>query len=156
MKTKRTPTDLELLNFIYNNYYEEFISWAENGQNNRASKVYVPIDCDLLASQFGVDGDVIFGRLYYHLEKKYGYKHNDGANVHFFALKVGQDMHCVNFPYLASVLADLRQENKKFKLTMSLSLLAIALSTVSIGVTVYKEILLPRAQAYNKLLKNDG
>ncbi|WP_154116417.1 hypothetical protein [Vibrio cincinnatiensis] len=142
MKNRIIPTDLELLDFIYNYYYETYSEWNK-GNKDRQSKIYVPIDCKLIADHFNIDGDVIFGRLYYHLEKKYCYRQDDGAKVHFFAFKVGNDSKCIHFPYLASILAELRQEHKKFRLTVFLSTLAIVLSTFSIGVTVYKEIIMP-------------
>ena len=34
-------------------------------ENLRVTKNYVPIDIDLLGEELGVDGDIIFGRLYY-------------------------------------------------------------------------------------------
>lgn len=143
MKTRKTPTDLELLDYIYNYYYELYTKWDEEENKERQSKIYVPIDCQRIASHFGVDRDVVFGRLYYHLERKYGYRQDDGSSVHFFAFKVGNENKCIHFPYLSSVLADLRQEHKRFKLTVFLSTLAIILSTLSIGITAYKEIVMP-------------
>jgi len=52
--------------------------------------------------------------LYYDLENRYGYTKDDGSKVHFFSLGAGEDRHCVNLPLLASVLAGLRYENKRF------------------------------------------
>lgn len=156
MKTRKIPTDLELLDYIYNYYYESYAKWDDGKSNERQSKIYVPIDCELIAGHFGVNRDVVFGRLYYHLERKYGYKQDDGSNVHFFGFRVGNESKCIHFPYLASVLADLRQEHKRFKLTVFLSTLAIILSTLSIGITGYKEIVMPQEDAYNKAFKSDS
>ncbi|MGL4713256.1 MAG: hypothetical protein ACRCWP_12090, partial [Shewanella sp.] len=99
----RSPTDLEVLERIYSKYYQDFTEY-EDDENIRASKIYVPISCDEIAKKLKVDGDIVFGRLYYHMEKKYGYKQSDGSNVHFFAFRVGKESHCVNFPLLSSVL----------------------------------------------------
>lgn len=143
MKKRQTPTDLELLDFIYNYYYDSYAEWSENEPKVRQSKIYVPIDCLLIARHFEVDRDVVFGRLYYHCERKYGYKQDDGSNVYFFGFKVGIESKCINFPYLASVLADLRQEQRRFRWTLNTSIFAIILSTISIGITVYKEIVVP-------------
>ena len=63
-----------------------------------------------IAKILNVDADIVFGRLYYHLNEKFSYKHDDGSKVEFFALHVGDESHCINFPYLASVLADLQEK----------------------------------------------
>lgn len=69
---RRVPTDLEILNVIYEQYYDEFSSYDKNSPT-RSSKIYVPIDIGAIARRLH-DGDIVFGRLYYHLEKKYGYQ----------------------------------------------------------------------------------
>jgi len=135
---KKTPTDLELLNVVYDQYYDEFTKYS-NENRERSSKIYVPIDCATIADQLGVDGDIVFGRLYYDLENRYGYTKDDDSKVHFFALKAGEEMHCVNFPLLASVLAGLRHENKRFKITTLIAILALVISSISLGVSIYKE-----------------
>jgi hypothetical protein len=67
-----------------------------------------------LAEHFGIDGDIIFGRLYYHLEPKYRFTQKDNSKVNFFTLKAGEDTHAVQFPLLSSVLAELREKRKKY------------------------------------------
>ncbi len=120
---KPIPTDLELLNAIYYRYYETFARYSDD-ESSRSSKIFVPIDIDQIANSMKIDSDIIFGRLYYHLEEKYGYKQEgSGSTVHFFAMAVGKDHHCINFPYAASVLADLRNENRKFQISTSIACL---------------------------------
>jgi hypothetical protein len=133
---KKTPTDLELLNVIYEKYYDQFARYS-NESADRESKIYVPIDCTSIADELKVDGDIIFGRLYYDLDNRYGYTKEDGSKVHFFAPKVGKDRHCVNLPLLASVLAGLRHENKRFKLTTWISVIAIIISAISFGLSIH-------------------
>ncbi len=123
----RTPTDLQILDRIYERYYASFTAFDE-GKPQRSARIYVPIDVAELATHFGVDADIIFGRLYYHLEKKHGYKASDGADVPFFALRVGGDAHCVNFPYLASVLADLRSGDRKYRLATGMAVVSFVIS----------------------------
>src|SRR6266496_1199607 len=101
---KPLPTDLEILNAIYELYYDEFTDY-DRDPGSRDSKVFVPIDCDDIASDLGVDADIVFGRLYYYLEKKHRMKADDGSIVSLFVLVAGPDKHCVHFPYLASVLS---------------------------------------------------
>ena len=121
------PTDLAILNSIYERYYATFAAYSPDAKG-RSAKIYVPLDIKALAVQFGVDQDIIFGRLYYHLEKKHGYKDADGSLVPFFALRVGGDSHCVNFPYMASVLADLRSENRKYRITATIAVVGFLFS----------------------------
>lgn len=86
----------------------------------------------------------MFGRLYYHLEHKYGYKQKNGAAVHFFAhsLGVGEDreLHCVNFPYMASVLAELQQAhrtNRNNFIAAGVSAVGAILSAVFAAVAIF-------------------
>jgi hypothetical protein len=93
----------------------------------------VPIDCAKIVKHFGVDPDIVFGRLYSHLENKYGYKRSDGSRVHCFALRLKEDKKCINFPLLSSVVAGLREESSKFWLATWVSLLALVVSVFSLG-----------------------
>lgn len=134
---KNVPTNLNIMSYIYKRYYNEFVKF-ERDNRQRITKIYVPIDCQEIAKHFGVDGDIIFGRLYYHLENLYGYKQSDGNNVHFFALKIGSDSKCINFPYMASILASLKEEHKKFRIATIVSILAIITSVASLTINLTK------------------
>jgi len=68
---KRLPTDLKILDNIYNRYYQSFAAYS-NGDKGRSDKVYIPVDIKKIAEDLNVDPDIIFGRLYYHLEKNTG------------------------------------------------------------------------------------
>ncbi|SNY41496.1 hypothetical protein SAMN06265827_12853 [Orenia metallireducens] len=126
----KLPTDKQILEYIYKKYYGEFSSHSKENKI-RESKIYVPIDIEEVANHFKVDNDIIFGRLYYHLENKYGYVNKNDSIVHFFAKDVGEDRHCINFPYIASILANLRYQDKKFKITQVLSIAALIISIIS-------------------------
>ena len=130
---KWPPTDLEILEEIYRRYYAAFAEYSKESQN-RSTKVYVPIDINQLAEHFGIDGDIVFGRLYYHLEPKYGFTQQDDSKVHFFMLKAVEDTHAVQFPLLASVIAELRDERKKHVIATWLSVAALIISAISIGI----------------------
>lgn len=134
-KRKKIPTDLQILDEIYEQYYDLFESFSEN-HSQRSSKIYVPIDVELLAKKFNVDGDIIFGRLYYHLNKKHGYKKDDGSSVYLFARVAGKDKHCVNFPLVASVLIDLRRDNKKFWIATGIAIVSLIISIGSLIVSL--------------------
>lgn len=127
-----------MLETIYKEYYEEFSNF-QNGENcGRQSKVYVPIDCKLIAAKLNIDSDIIFGRLYNHMNKLHSYANDDGSKVPLFSLQIGVDRKCVHFPMLSSVLAGLQVENSKFKTTVWLSSTAIAISITSLIISMIK------------------
>lgn len=132
----KVPSDLSVLEAIYEEYHHEFSQFSRGGENSRQTKVFVPVDCQKIAQRLGVDGDIVFGRLYYHLEQKHGYKRPDGSNVAFFVLQAGNDRRCVNFPLLASVLAGLQEEDSKTRHATFLAWFAIGVSFISVVATV--------------------
>lgn len=150
----KVPTDLEILEYIYKKYYSVFTEFDKDSPS-RDAKIYVPIDCRKIADHFGVDRDIIFGRLYYHLEQKYAYS-SDGAKVHFFANRLKEDIKCVNFPYMASILADLQDRERKYGWSLKLSIVAIAIAAVSAGFTVYQALDLPPKEPMSEMQKAKG
>lgn len=126
----KPPSDRKILSTIYDTYYKQFETFALGAENGRTSKTLMPIDCKVIAQRLKVDGDIVFGRLYYHLQEKYGYTRHDGSNVAFFTLMAGGDRHCINFPLMASVLAGLEEERSKFQLATWLSTFAIVISII--------------------------
>jgi len=131
MEMKRPPTDLEILEEIYNSYYSTFSSFSRETPNRR-TKVYVPISVESIAKHFAVDPDIIFGRLYYHLENKYGFTQPDGSKVHFFTRQIEPERDSVQFPLLASILASLKEEQNKYHVSTWLSVAAILISIRSL------------------------
>ena len=132
---KWPPTDLQILEEIYRRYYTVFEAYSKEFPN-RSSKLYVPINIEELAEHFGIDGDIVFGRLYYHLEPKYGFTQEDDSKVHFFTLRAGEDKHAVHFPLLASVIADLREVREKHLIATWISVAALIVSAVSVGIAL--------------------
>lgn len=130
-----SPTDLEILGEIYESYYDEFERYVKEDAG-RDSKICVPLDLDAVAEQLGVDTDIVFGRLYYDLEQGYGYQQDNGAKVHFLGLQVGGDSHCVNFPYLASVVARLRDKREKHHIATGISILSLVVAVVSVFISL--------------------
>lgn len=133
---KNLPSDLQILKKIYSDYYNAFASYSET-EPDRSAKIYVPIDIDKLAEYFKVDGDIIFGCLYHHLEKKYGYKDDHGSLVSLFARYVGNDKHCINFPYMGSVLADLMNTNKQYWIATYIAVFSLLISVGSLIVSLF-------------------
>lgn len=138
-KIRILPTDLKILSIIYEEYYDTFISFSKNN-SDRSAKNFIPVDIKLIAQKLGVDVDIIFGRLYYHLEQKYGYKRpddTDDTKVAFFTLKAGVDKNCINFPYMASVLANLQEKEKKYTAATTLAILSIIIASLSFVVSIF-------------------
>ncbi|MBN8581766.1 MAG: hypothetical protein J0L96_13940 [Anaerolineae bacterium] len=133
---KKLPTDLQILNQIYEQYYNSFVTFS-NDKKDRDTKIYIPIDIEKISKKLGVDIDIVFGRLYYHLDKKYGYKNEDGSSVYLFALKIGNDRHCINFPLAASVLAGLRDEDKRHQTSITLAVVSLFISIISILLSIF-------------------
>jgi hypothetical protein len=127
----KCPSDREILSIIYKMYYEEFQNFSHVVESGRPSKIYIQISCQAVAERLSVDKDIVFGRLYYHLQKKHGYTQDDGSKVLFFGT-VEDDLHCVNFPLLGSVLAGLQEEASKFRLATGISFLAMAVAIVAL------------------------
>ncbi len=130
----KLPTDLEILDEVYEEYYPHFIKFDKN-KPERDAKIYVPIDIDLIGKRLAVDGDIIFGRLYYHFNNKYSYTKN-GSTTDFFSLRQGQDIHLVQFPYMSSILAELRAEDKKHKSNLGISILSLIIAVGSIVISI--------------------
>jgi hypothetical protein len=139
----KVPTDHAILNDIYNHYYKAFAGFpdeaSERGSAERDTKIYVPVDIRGISKRLRVDPDIVFGRLYYHMEKKYGYQLSGGGRVAFFSPVVGPDKHRVNFPLLGAVLAGLREERWKTRWTLGLAILSLIVSAVSIVISLMRE-----------------
>jgi len=133
---KTLPTDLKMLDTIYERYYKTFAAFSEDNKN-RTTKNFVSIDIKKIAEDMKVDPDIIFGRLYYHMEQKYGYKQEDGSNVHFFTLAIGNDRHCINFPYMASVLAELREKNRKYRIATTIAIFSLFVSVIALLLSIF-------------------
>ena len=132
----RPLTDIKILTAIYNRYYAQYAAYEESTKQ-RSAKVWVPIDIDDMADRLAMEPDILFGRLYYHLNNRYGFedmqRQAEGRTlrVNLFEMRVGGDEHCIHFPMLASILATLQDENKKFRLATTLSVIALGLSLLA-------------------------
>ncbi len=124
-------TDREILRCIHDMYQDQYPG-PELAGGKRQNDPYLPIAVREVAARLGTAPEMLFGRLYYHLDAKYRYKYNAGAETHLFAMKVGEKMHCVHFPYLSAVLAEREAEHRQFWWTLWLSIAALVLSAASI------------------------
>ncbi len=125
MKRSKNVTDRVLLKKIYDLYYEEFCNLQDASSEGA---IHIPIDCELVAKKLGLSAQLVFCRLYYHLDKKHRYQQSNDAWVHLFGLVVGKQRHCINFPLLSAVLAELEQSYYRFTVPIFISLFALTVS----------------------------
>lgn len=133
---RKSPTDLALLEHMYSKYYDRFAEFLEPTRQ-RPTKNYVPIDVAEIAKHFGVDGDIVFGRFYYHLQEKFGIRRENNVTVPFFEFHDGWDIDCrhqVQFPMLASAIASLREARNQYLVPTLLSAGSLILSIVALCV----------------------
>ena len=132
----KLPTDLKILKCIYKMYKDEFNNYTKE-HPTRDSKIYVPIDIRNIADKLKTDSDILFGRLYYHLDNKYRYEQSDGSKVHLFAFKVGNDMHCIHYPYLAAIVSEKNTDWKRSIWSLTISLISIGIALAALIYNIY-------------------
>jgi hypothetical protein len=136
----RLPTDREILRSIYDRYYHDFVSF-ERDPTTRGTKIYVPIDIPAIAQTLGLEPEIVFGRLHYHLQPKYGRVDGD-VRAPFFEVSFPganperPERHVINFPLLESVLAELEYEHRKFRLPVAISMLSAAIAVLALLATL--------------------
>lgn len=124
---KNNVTDRFLLQKIYDLYYDQFCL-LDPSSPSRDSRNYVPIDCKLIGKELGLDPAIVFGRLYYHLDRKYRFKNENGSFVSLFYLKLGKDSHVIHFPLLSAVVAELEQDRTRYLIPVVISWMALLVS----------------------------
>ena len=124
------PTDLEILEDIYYRYYDEYKKYAKD-EPDRIARIRVPVNLKEIAEACGVEEDMIFGRMFYHFNKKYSYKDENGEITTFFMSNKFEGLS-VNYPLVSAVLADLNTEKKKTTLFITISSVAVLLAVVAI------------------------
>jgi len=133
----KLPTDRYVLSCIFDMYEDSYPGPKKAGGGGE-NDPYLSIDIPALAKKLECTPELLFGRLYYHLDQKYRYKQDDGSIVPLFYLKVGDKRHAVHFPYLASILAAQNQEFRRYIVSLCVSFFALAVSVTSLAVSLTK------------------
>jgi hypothetical protein len=145
-RNKRVPTDREILETIYSRYSTKYSEVsARQDTESSDNRIYLPVDLAAVAAELKVDGNLVFGRLYYYLDRKYAYQTQadgsgrEGAWVHLFWLRfeAPQGRHWVNFPLLTSVLAGLQEDDRRVKWTRNLAIASFAVSLAAFTVSAF-------------------
>jgi hypothetical protein len=126
-KMSKLSTDRQILQCIFNLYADAFRA-AQIVPHTSGEKIYVPIDVKKVAAELDNDEHILFGRLYYHLDAKHRYKTGENSHVHLFAFAIGENRHCINYPYLAALLAEQVEAHSNDQRNFWLSVAALVFS----------------------------
>jgi hypothetical protein len=121
------PTERQVLRRIYEMYESSY-----PGERPGIGETLIPINIRAVAEGLGCKPELLYGYLYYHLDHKHRYASGENAHVHLFTSQAGGLRHAVNFPYLAAILAAQDQEHSKYRWSLGVSLVALALSVGAI------------------------
>ena len=133
----KLPTDRYVLQCIYE-MYESSYPGPLNDSGRPKNDPYIAIDINSVAAKVDCNPELLFGRLYYHLDAKYRYKNPDGSLVPLFQLQLADKRHAVQFPYLAAILAGLNQDYRRHLVPLCLSAIAVGVSVTSLFVSIFK------------------
>ncbi len=114
--------------------YEERVKDDSMGDQ----KIYLPIDIRAVAQRLECSEHLLFGQIYYHLDFKHRYAQDNGAKVHLFSMKVGNERHVINMPYLVAILAGLNSEHGKTWWSIRIAIGAACISFASLIATILK------------------
>jgi hypothetical protein len=121
------PSEREVLRCVAE-MYESAYPGSRPGENDP----YLPIDVTAVAGKLGCKPQLLFGYLYYYLDHKHRYETGPHTWTHLFAVKIGDRRHCVNYPYLAGILAAHDVEHTRSQWAIWLSVVALVLSLAAI------------------------
>ena len=124
---QKLPTEREILRCIANMYEPSY-----PGSKPKDNDPYMEIDVRAVAAKLQCKPELLFGYLYYYLDHKHRYQSSEKIWTHLFALKAGENYHCVNYPYLVGILAAHEVEYKRNMWAIWLSVGALVLSLASI------------------------
>ena len=137
------PTDLEILKAIYDLYYEEFLSANDDLYSEKV--IYVYIDTGKIAKELNTDARLLSRRLFWLAEKgesKYTFIYGEEFKKHIEKFKPvpGNPQQVIieganakiDFVWVTSKLADLREKEEKFWIGRVIASLAFIGSLVSL------------------------
>jgi hypothetical protein len=128
----KLPTDRKSLKCIFDTYKSDYPG-PKDATGRGANDPFMLVDLVKIADKLHCAPELLFGRLYYHLDPKYRYKQDDGARVDLFLSNLKNKGHAVHFPFLASVLAGYEEEHRKLFWSMVFSITALVLSLLSLA-----------------------
>jgi len=131
----KLPTDRKILRCIFDAYKSDYPG-PKDASGRGANDPYMLVDIAKIANRLHCAPELLFGRLYYHLDAKYRYQQDDGSHVDLFFLNFQDKGPAVRFPLLASILAGFEEEHRKLFWSMIFSVTALILSLISLTVNI--------------------
>jgi len=132
MKKPSNITDRILLKRIYDLYYQDFCNLQKT-----KNTIYIPIDCVFVGESLGIEPQIVWGRLYYHLDKKYSFKQENDSWVKLILLANDEGKNPIHFPLLSSILAELEQSYYRFTLPIYISSFALLISLAGVFIKFF-------------------
>ncbi len=133
----KLPTDRYVLQCIFDMYQSSYPGQRTAGGRGE-NDPYISIDIPAIANKLACSPELLFGRLYYHLDQKYRYKQEGGDLVPLFYLQVSDKRHAVQFPYLASILAGLNQDFRRQAIAFGVSFISLGVSLASLAISIFR------------------
>jgi hypothetical protein len=137
---KRPPTDFELLRAIYERHKSDYDARVASGGLGR---IFVPVDIPAVANDLDSEENMVFGRLYHHLEEIHGQSRtaeNWVPRKTFFTPTIGSDenelVNAINFPLMEAVLAGLWLERRRDLRTFWTSIVSLGIAIASLVLSV--------------------
>jgi hypothetical protein len=138
---RRLPTDREILEAIYRRHSAQYEAVSRGDDTkSRDSKVYFPVDLAAVADDLRVDGNLVFGRLHYYLDRKHAYRNErDGSWTLLLWLRSDrpEGRHWINFPLMTSVLAGLQEDDRRVKWTRDLAIWSLVVSVAAVVLSAF-------------------
>jgi hypothetical protein len=119
-------TDLKIMDAVLKECYFEF--------KKDNTKYYAVFDLRKVSKKLNIDYGILWGRFYYHLNKKY--KGNIEKSELFYPFEgENRDLCSIHFPLLSSIVADKRDEYFRFTVPLYLS---VGFSVLSLVLSILK------------------
>ena len=118
---KHPPTDLQLLQAIYEEHRDAYNRTASTGPT-------VPIDYEAVVRRLEINAQSVYGRLYYSLNPRYEARYEDAPRKERFTARLDAP-DVINFPLLEAPLADHWQEDRRASWSLRVSLASVGVSS---------------------------
>jgi hypothetical protein len=129
------PSDFDLLKVIYEDYRDEFTTRSGSSTNP-----FVAIDLAMIAAQLRTTDQMVFGRLYHHLDPRYAHEPDPAigrtARKSFFTPVAGDLTNAINFPMLEAVVGGLWQERRRDLWVSATAIVSIAISLAALIISI--------------------
>jgi hypothetical protein len=123
---QRLKTDREILRALYDLYVADYPAKGDP---------FVEIDVHAVAKKLGCGPELLFGRLYYDMGTRLRFRDPKDPNVSLASVyekQVGPKRNCINFPYVAALLAGMDSEHRRNRVASVLSIIALGVSVLAL------------------------